>query len=298
MVEEALMKMHRSRTARAETWTAIRNLLTPLLVSFPAASDQYRRSLTHRVAAFVLWAVIEMHIPLLMSDLFTDAHVRRFVTTNYTNPNTRAGYETVLQRFALHTTGEVLESRRANTSPAVTVYSRRELADIRSWAASRPEQNRLDAMTAVALAGGAGLRSVEISRVRTSDISISTDTVFVDVTGKMPRRIAMREEWTPGFLRAFQRRTNEPYVVKPHIVTAQSRRQLTAEVLRNKNVDRAKLRDTWVVDMLDRLPIRVICHIAGYSSLTALLARYEAFSKLDDLRIVEAFQDIMKAASK
>jgi len=300
LVEEALAKMHRSRTAPAGTWDQIRLLVMPLLVSYPAPSEGYRRHLAHRVGAFVLWAVIELHTPLLITDLFTDTLVRRFVTTNYTNANTRSGYETALQRFVLHVTGRLLASRRTNVRSTVTVYSTRELANIRSWASSRPPSNRVDAMAAIALAGGAGLRSVEISRVRTSDITVETGAVFVDVTGKAARRVVMRDEWTLGFLRAFEERADEPYMVKPHIKTPKSRRQLTAAVFTRgtRLVDQVKLRDTWVVDMLDRLPLRVVCHVAGYASLTALFARYEAFSTMGDPTVLEAFHDVMKAAKR
>ncbi|RKR76294.1 hypothetical protein C8E83_3462 [Frondihabitans australicus] len=289
--------MRRTQTAPAGVWEDIQNFLAPLLGSYPSPSETYVTQLSHRVTAFVLWAVLEMHTPLNVTDLFTDTLLRRFLHTVYTNVNTRTAYQSMLQRFVLHSTGRSLQSRHSGQRGTVSVYTKNELANARSWASSRALRNRVDAMAAVALAGGAGLRTPEIVFVRPSDVCVDGDTVLIDVQGANARQVAMRAEWTPGFLTALEQRSTSEYIVRPGTATSRWRVQHGAHVFKLKSApDQMKLRDTWIVDMLDRLPFRIVTHLSGYASIKALVARYEPFSRLDDLDLVSEFHDVMKAA--
>lgn len=267
----------------AATWAAICVLVTEVVVAYRPAHDKLTRRLTGIAARFTIWAVTVNKAPLVASDIFTANAVRKYAAQHYSDGGSRTTMTAFLNRLALAASGKHLSRYPRRTTPDTSLYTPRQLANIRSWARSRPNNQRADAMLLIALIGGAGLRLTEAVTVRHGDLHVEPDAVAVTVTsGIRPRRVPLITDWAALAIDAHKPQPDEVFLflpqVKHHSDRRDGARRLGVGSAAADNPNYSKLRDTWVVTMLDRLPISAAIHAAGYPSGSSLHSRYGRFT--------------------
>lgn len=174
-------------------------------------------------------------------------------------------------------------------------------ATVARIAAGFKKRVRYDTMALIGLVGGAGLRTSEAANVRPRDISTERGYLIVDVVdGTRPRAVPVDAQWAPLLNPALEERDFNEVLLLPSIRAASAR---AAKVRALCNVDAdspavAKLRDTWVINQLSRVPLGVLTHVAGFTSLTSLSTRYAAFTTPANDDAATQFYDAMVGAQR
>jgi integrase len=288
----------------AATWGAIRALLLEVVVNYQPNNDHLARRLTSVATHFAVWAVRTLKAPIVASDIFTYNSIRKYVLEHSSAPGTRLTRTSQLNQLALAASGKHIGQYPQRGMPNPAAYTSRELANIRSWARSRPEHRRDNTMLLLALIGGAGLRTSEAVAVRVRDLHIDADTVTVTVTvtgGSRPRTLPLIHEWAALAAAADHKaRPDDQYLVLPQVNGPANRRDRAGFLCAGSgdNPNLAKLRDTWVITMLDRLPTSVLVHAAGYTSTSSLHTRYGQFAIHADDIDAAAFHHVMVEAQR
>ncbi len=138
-------------------------------------------------------------------------------------------------------------------------------------------------MLLLALIGGAGLRLAEAVTVRHGDLRLEPDAATVTVTsGVRPRQLPLISDWAALAITAYEQRPADTFLLLPRVKGHGDRRngarRLGVSASTSDNPSFSKLRDTWVVTMLDRLPLSAAIHAAGYISGSSLHSRYAQFT--------------------
>lgn len=138
-------------------------------------------------------------------------------------------------------------------------------------------------MLLLALIGGAGLRLTEAVTVRKRDLHVEPGAVTVTVTnGVRPRQVPLIADWAGLAIDAYQPQPVDAFLflprVKHHSDRREGARRLGIGSTASDSPNYSKLRDTWVITMLDRLPLTAAIHAAGYASGSSLHSRYGQFT--------------------
>lgn len=105
----------------------------------------------------------------------------------------------------------------------------------------------------------------------------------------------MSAAWAPLLNPAMQERAPDEYLVLPNVRSPKARMPIARQLC---NVDDdspalAKLRDTWVIDQLTRVPVGILTHVAGFGNLTSLSTRYGTFISTADDSASAPYYDTM-----
>lgn len=151
-------------------------------------------------------------------------------------------------------------------------YSATELAELESWAIARKNStHRRYAKTFLALAGGAGLQSIECTHVRGRDILRTADGYSVRVTGRYPRIVPIQTEWTNYLDDVIESLVDDEYVLFPGQTDEVRPRTLKWFCVGEHPAPFAqRLRDTWVLSQLPVLPLGVLMQAAGMPDIQTL----------------------------
>ncbi|MGY4856837.1 hypothetical protein [Cryobacterium sp. AP23] len=184
----------------AEHWEEIEPFV---LDAVALAAPQTAYTATHLISVtktFVLWGVYTQGWPLTTEVIFSRQAIELFCTSPRLrlSPGTRRNYRSMLLRIS-----EVLlpeehpePMRPLNDRTSQPPYTAAEMQQFCDWALGQNTAvKRRKAITMLALAAGAGLKSAEIGAVLREDVQADDDGVVVTVRGRNPRIVPLLEEW-------------------------------------------------------------------------------------------------------
>lgn len=166
-------------------------------------------------------------------------------------------------------------------------FTSKQIASMHSWANSLTTPlKRQNAWAILGLAGGAGLTSGEIIRVRVTDITVEDTAVFVSVSGKRARKVPVRHAWAKVLMRSLAgRETTDEYLFRGYNDGEYEGRSLQSFLTEHPAPTRptpSLLRTGWILHhMSNNVPAPVIKELAGLPDFAALARYYEHAAPLD-----------------
>ncbi|WP_150307213.1 site-specific integrase [Planctomonas psychrotolerans] len=256
-------------------WAPIRDFVTGCVRDAVPPNVKWAQDALGFTARYVHWATTVAAIPLDRLDMFHPTVIHRFALT-YTSVKSRQIAEARLHRIR-EALGEDAEARRVRVKVTdARPYNSTDLPGLFSWVATqRTPSTRRDGCALLGFCGGAGLRAVELVELRASDVITTDDGYLVQVSGKYPRQIPVRRGWEKPVEEALEGLDPDRLIAVPHI-KAEGRLKALASFGRRAegNAPRAaRLRVTWITELVNVLPLGSLVHAAGYNS-PASLVRY------------------------
>ena len=265
-------------------WMAVRQLVIDAVLAYGPTDARIAIELVGTVTQYVLWATNEQHAPLDNDDLFYPSMMNRFIRSHTGVESTRTMMRSRLYRVANAVAGVQRHRGGVGGRPTVQLapYSRRELAELESWARTvRNAQKRRAAHIALAFAGGAGLTTGELLNLRGGDVLRSAGGISVSVaSGPSRRTVPVRADWThylDHYLHTFPADELLLYPTNTGKGRPTAFRIVYAGGHPAPNLQR--LRDSWLMDIISRFPLPVVLSVAG-GGLTSL-QRYLDAASLD-----------------
>ncbi|WP_022904515.1 hypothetical protein [Curtobacterium sp. B8] len=289
-MREALMRYSPVHVTPAD-WMAVRQFVIDAVLSYGPTDARIAIELVGTVTRYVLWATNEQHAPLDNDDLFYPSMMNRFIRSWSGAESTRASLRSRLYRVANAVAG--VERHRGGVGGRPTVelapYSRRELAELESWARTvRNAQKRRAAHIALAFAGGAGLTTGELLNLRGADVLQTADGTTVRIaSGPSRRTVPVRADWThylDEYLHTFP--DDELLLYPTNTGKGRATAFKTVYMGGHPAPNLQRLRDSWLMDVISRFPLPVVLAVAG-GGLSSLQRYLDAMS-LDDISVYEA----------
>lgn len=213
------------------------------------------------VTHYIVWATNDEHVPLDHDELFHPTLLGRYIRSRA--PKKNSGTHKTLHSLLFRVASAVADvdhnrKKRGRISHGVVPYSAAELAELESWATARKnDTHRRYAKTFLALAGGAGLQSVECSHVRGRDIIRTPHGYSVRVIGRYPRTVPIQTEWTSYIDDVIESFNDDDFVLFPGQADEVRPRTLKWFCVGEHPAPFAqRLRDTWVLSQIPVLPPR------------------------------------------
>ncbi|WP_412163318.1 hypothetical protein [Curtobacterium flaccumfaciens] len=269
------MRYFPARTSAA-LWLPVRQFVTQGLLDYRPNTVHTARSLLSTLTGYVLWAVYDQHAPLDRDDLFYPQMIRRYINSISHTPSSKQTYESTLYRLANVLGGLPDKDRppsRRGLQP-VRTYSSRELGDIDGWISVRKTPTkRRDARIIVGLAGGAGVRSTEMSTIQRSNIQRdSRGRTTVTIGGRYPRTVDVLPGWASYLDDVLLEPSTEQRVVlqSTHTLTAFTNALSALVQGPHPAPDLTLLRETWLLQTLQTLPVADLMRQAGFATAASL----------------------------
>lgn len=272
-------------------WIAVRQFVIDAVLAYGPTNARIAIELVSTVGQYVLWATNEQHAPLDRDDLFYPSMMNRFIRSRTGVESTRTSLRSRLYRVANAVAG--VERHRGGVGGRPTVqlapYSRRELAELESWARTvRNAQKRRAAHIALTFAGGAGLTTGELLNLRGADVLQTADGITVRVaSGPSRRTVPVRADWT-HYLDEYVHTFPDDELLLYPTNTGKGRPAAFRTVYMGGHPapNLQRLRDSWLMDIISRFPLAVVLAVAG-GGLSSLQRYLDAVS-LDDVGDYEA----------
>lgn len=266
---------YRPVNALPAEWDRIADFARQAVLDYGPSNATVGLRMLSTVAHYIFWAMAEEHVPLDRDELFHPTLLGRYVRTRAPKKNSslHKTLHSLLFRVASAATDvDHNRKKRGRVSHGVIPYSPAELAELESWAIARKNStHRRYAKTFLALAGGAGLQSIECTHVRGRDIIHTSDGYSVRVTGRYPRTVPIQNEWTSYIDDSIDTFEDEKYVLFPGQTDEVRPRTLKWFCVGEHPAPFAqRLRDTWVLSQLPVLPLGVLMHAAGMPDIQTL----------------------------
>ncbi|OIH92373.1 hypothetical protein BIU90_10735 [Curtobacterium sp. MCBA15_001] len=266
-MREALMRYRPVHVAPAD-WLAVRDFVIDAVLAHDPTDARIAIELVSTVGQYVLWAMNEQHAPLDRDDLFYPSMMNRFIRSRTGAESTRTMMRSRLYRVANAVAG--VERHRGGVGGRPTAplapYSRRELAELESWARTvRNRQKRRAAHIALAFAGGAGLTTGELLDLRGEDAFRTAHGISVRVTGRnSARTVPVRTDWAHYLDQYLDTFVDGELLLYP-TNTGKGRHTAFRSVYMGGHPapNLQRLRDTWMLDIVSRFPIPVVLAVAG-----------------------------------
>lgn len=267
-------------------WRAVQQFVVDAVLTYGPANARVGVELVSTVGQYVLWATNEQHAPLDRDDLFYPSMMNRFIRSHTGAESTRTMMRSRLYRVANAVAG--VERHRGGVGGRPTMhlapYSRRELAELESWARTvRNGQKRRAAHIALAFAGGAGLTTGELLNLRGADVLQTADGISVRVASDLSRRtVPVRADWT-HYLDEYVHGFPDDELLLYPTNTGRGRPTAFRTVYMGGHPapNLQRLRDSWLMDIISRFPLPVVLAVAG-GGLSSLQRYLDAVS-LDDV---------------
>lgn len=281
------MDKYRPQLAPAR-WAPIREFVLELTAELHPPTPKYATDVCSFLARHVDWALTTAGLTLDREDMFHPSLMYRSATETYASPKTRQLMEARLLKVA-EAIGEGGRVHRLKVSVQdIQPYTREGLAHVSSWVASQADQTKRQyGYAMLAFCGGASLRAAELAELRAGDVSLTAVGYVVDVSGNYPRSVPVHPDWTTVTEKALEGIAGDEHVIGADL-TSEKRRHLVSHFGRRRSagagrgggkvfIGAERLRVTWVVQMLDALPLATLVHIAGYKNPSSLV-RYMGYS--------------------
>ncbi|KQW06439.1 hypothetical protein ASC66_08100 [Leifsonia sp. Root4] len=259
-------------------WKAVREFTIATAVQTKPRTYESARRVMSMTARFHAWLWATNGIELTVERVYTQNNVYRFLQECL--PKHSEVYRwgvvrqlgTIADRLANGGVKRLAAPQMAGRRP----FSMAEAATMHSWAGTlTTELKRRNAHAILGLAGGAGLRTEEIIKVRISDIEVVDGRVFVNVPGPRRRRVPVMHPWNRTLLssidlgadpdeylfRGYRFDEYRPRVIQTFLTEHPSRVRATV----------SRLRSTWIVAQIDNgVPLAALKTVAGFVSAASL----------------------------
>ena len=245
-----------------------------------ASLESAQKSLTV-LTGFAQWCWL-VGIELIPEAVFDPSNIRRWVLTEGAEWRGERRWRVAHRMLNI---GNLING----TSLAVDIPDRDSEADpyfsadipwIFSWAGKQGTPRlRIAANAVVAFCGGAGLTNREVAELHVGDVEANGDTVTIRLTGD--RVVPVDPRWAgPAQFVLESVDHDEGFLLSPNWLTNRSQliRPRYGEGTRWPRPHR--LRNTWIVGMLHRLPLPTVMHLSGVATIQGLL-RHEKFLRPD-----------------
>jgi len=276
------MDKYRPQLAPAR-WAPIRDFVLELVTELHPPTPKYATDVCSFLARHVDWALTTAGLTLAREDMFHPSLMHRSATETYTSPKTRQLMEARLLKIA-EAIGEGGRVHRLKVHvDDIQPYDHDGLINVSSWVASQADPTkRRYGYAMLGFCAGAGLRAAELAGLRAADVTLTTDGYVVAVQGDYPRSVPVHPDWTTSVDKALEDVRDDEYVIDG--ATFERRRQVVSHFGRRRTtgpdkvfIGAERLRVTWVIQMLDALPLATLVHIAGYKNPSSLV-RYMGHS--------------------
>lgn len=268
--------LHRYRPRKA-TRPEVMAVCADVMLQLTFPSIELAAKVLTLLAAFGQWAWI-VGIELDPESLFDPHTIRRWVQEDgrewrqyrrWTAARRMVGVGNTLNA----TNHDIkLESSATEADP----YAAADIPWIFSWAAMQgTPRHRIAANAIVAFCGGAGLTNREVSELQVGDVQSEGGTVTIRLPGE--RVVPVDPRWA-GLAHLVLEAVDhgEGFLLSPNWLKNRSQmiRPRYGEGTRWPRPHR--LRNTWIVGMLHRLPLPTVMHLSGVATVQGLL-RHEKF---------------------
>lgn len=185
----------------AEHWTTIGDFVRAAVDDCDGLTPYEASNLMHAASHLVHWTWRVAGLPLERDVVFRPAVVQEFIARgcSFWSPSIRGNRRSQLMRMSELLLGPDLAPVRGEPLPnpdPSSPYSPAEVTSLRSWANGQSTSFRVvNANVLLALGLGAGLSNSEIVGARAEHITVDTDGVLVEVTGKRARVVPVLAEW-------------------------------------------------------------------------------------------------------
>jgi hypothetical protein len=252
-----------------------------LVMRVPFKSLQTDAALLSRAYALIIWRLNTSGSFEARTDL-TEEIIDEFVlaTQAGVSQKTLNTYRSQLRRIMR---GDAVPMRAGRKSKALSPYGTPDFERI--WfAASHAGQWTEDAMTHVALSGGAGLRPNEINYVRGSQVNTTSAGTYIRVptgTGEF-RDVPVQGRYADVIVRAAQAGPST-FLVMPQLVARRNvlthlKKQVSALHSSFIDYDTIRARNLWISRLLAaNVPTVVIAEIAGIGAGSSTLSDLAAY---------------------
>jgi hypothetical protein len=244
----------------------------------PYAAEALMRPTIH----FVYWAVFVVGAEQDATVIFQRELIEHYVreTISKRTEGTRRNYRACLFRVAEAVNPEAnpRNPMPLNQRALDTPYTSDELAVLDGWAAGQSSAySRRAATTLIALGGGAGLSSREITHLRAESVTVGADnSVTIHTTEGRPRDIPVAARYENALAKAVKGLSGELFVFLPKrtrtendVVSAFVAR--TSRPTGTPTVRVQRLRNTWLVhQMANRVDVLTLMEAAGLKSLESI----------------------------
>lgn len=271
---EALMQYRPFNVTPAD-WDRVQDFARQAVVDYGPPNIPVGTRMLSVVTHYVIWATNNEHVPLDRAELFHPTLLGRYVRMRA--PKKQSSLHKTLHSLLFRVASAVADvdhnrKKRGRISHGVIPYNARELAELESWAVARKNAvHRRYAKTFLALAGGAGLQSVECAHVRGRDVVRSDAGYSVHVTGRYPRTVPIQTEWASYLDDVFDDFDADQFVLFPGQADDARVRTLKWFCVGAHPAPFAqRLRDTWVLSQLPVLPLGALMHAAGMPDVQTL----------------------------
>jgi Phage integrase family. len=259
-------------------WTAVRALVAEVVVRIRPHTPDAARRVNNIVAGFVAFCWSTLGTELTIEAIFTSTNVNRYLATERMRRASdvrRWDVSRQLSKIARVLVG--LEIPR--TKPVASKFSGRvvtesELATMYAWATSlSTPRRRRNACAILALSAGAGMTAAEVAAARIEHVRSHGELLLVDVQGKRARTVPVMAQWARMLKLAIgDRRTG--LLFDAYRIDEYPPRSVQSFLSANPAPVRPSIRDlrrSWVLSQIERgLPQRVLLHICGFNSVTAI----------------------------
>lgn len=277
-IRKTIVNYRPTRTA-PEKWLTIRDFVVDCIFDMRPNTAHTALVTMSALTRYVLWAVFDQHAPLDRADIFYPMMIRRFINTVARTPASKQSYEQRLFSIATALGGQPDKARPPSNRQLqpVHAYTTRHLAELDSWASvRRTEPHRRAARLLIGLAGGAGVRRAEVHTILRSSIHRKSGArIAVDIGGRAPRTVVVHDEWTWYFDDLRDEPVDDRRVIfddlKSRVTYVNAVRHLVDGAHPAPSLNR--LRDTFVVNALNTLPVADAVHQVGFAT-AASITRY------------------------
>ncbi|KQW06440.1 hypothetical protein ASC66_08105 [Leifsonia sp. Root4] len=181
-------------------WDIIGEFVEEAVADTAATTGRAPRSVFPAAVAFVLWCWQSRGTPLERPRIFRRAVVEQFIQLGMDGylQGSKATHRATLSQMVrvLNPADAVPAHRPIPRSAPTEPYTPADVAALHSWAFSQgTPRRRNDAVALLALGLGAGLATRELLKVRTSDLGIWNEQMFVIVREGRPRHVPILSAW-------------------------------------------------------------------------------------------------------
>lgn len=258
-------------------WAVLEPVVTVAVTAAVRVSGRSPRGFQSAATAMALWAWQTKAIAPDAKEIFRRSLVNEFVHRGMpgTTRATRATYRSALVVVADALLPPAERTYRIPRSEPTPPYTHAEIVAMRSWAVRQGQPaRRLDAQLLLSPGLGAGLTTLELLRVRTSEVDVSDDEVRIQVWEGRPRVVPVLPAWQQPVRDALESATVEQWLFRPHRRGVQPG-QVTDFLHRRHDtpvdVRPVRMRTTWLVThlTLGTAPHELL-RIAGLEQLASL----------------------------
>jgi len=234
-------------------------------------------------ARFHLWLWTTTGAVLTLERAYTQRNIDRYLDTElkFHSARHRWGVSRQLVKIGRNLADADLIGLPEPDGTRRPPFTSKQIASMHSWANSlNTPLKRRNAWAILGLAGGAGLTSAEIIRVRVADITVNDAVVFVTVRGKRARAVPVRHAWVKVLLRSIAGREEpDELLFRGYNDGEYEGRSLQSFLTDHPAPTRptpSLLRTGWILHHINNnIPAPVIKELAGLPDFTALGRYYD-----------------------